>query len=684
MIEGNRMLSLAEKIAFVALALGAVAYAWVDFKNVYLVIQRGQGTRPTRAEIDERVKAALTKWLTLEPTWKLRPITSMLHALIAWGFVFYFLVNAADVLQGFFPITFLGTGPLGQLYRLLADLATAGVLVGMAYFLLRRFIFSAPALKYRSNIKLHDKVTNGAIRRDSLIVGLFILFHVGFRLIGDSFNVALHGPDWGRPFAQALSYAWAGWSEGALVAGEHVGWWGALGLILLFIPYFPHTKHFHLVMSAVNFATKPERTSLGALEPIDFDDESIEEFGVAKIEDLSWTHLVDAYACIMCNRCQDVCPAYVTGKELSPSALEVNKRYYLNEHLDELAAGATSDFNLLDYAISESAVWACTACGACIDICPVGNEPMFDILNIRRQQVLMEDSFPKELQGAFRGMERNGNPWNQSSRDRMKWAEGLDVPTTDEKPDADYLWWVGCAPSYDPRAQQVSQAFAKILNAAGVNYAVLGESEVCTGDSARRAGNEFLFSEMAKANIEVLNEVNPKRIVTTCPHCLHTLGKEYGQYGGHYDVIHHTQLLSELTAAKKIKVERAINNETGEIDRITFHDPCYLGRHNDIVDAPRQALGSTDAFIVEMPRNGKQSFCCGAGGAQMWKEEEHGEGPNAEPVNANRFREAATTGAETVAVGCPFCLTMMSDAAKDNKQGIVVKDVAEVIAERMG
>jgi Fe-S oxidoreductase len=678
------MLSLAEKIVFVALAVGALAYAWVDFRNVYRVIARGDGTLPTRAAIQERVQAALVKWLTLAPTWKLRPITSLLHAFIAWGFVFYVLVNVADLLQGFFPITFLGTGPLGQLYRLLADLATAAVLVGMIYFLLRRFVFQAPALAYRSNVKLHEKVQAGAIRRDSLIVGVFILLHVGFRLLSDSFAVAQHGPDWGRPFAQALSYAWSGWSESALVVGEHVGWWGALGLILLFVPYFPYTKHFHLIMSGVNFATKPERTSLGTLAPINFEDETDDEFGVAKIEDLPWTHLVDAYACIMCNRCQDVCPAYVTGKELSPSALEVNKRYYLNGHLDELAAGATSEFNLLDYAISESAVWACTACGACIDICPVGNEPMFDILYMRRHQVLMEDDFPKELKSAFRGMERNGNPWNQSARDRMKWAAGLDVPTIDENPEPDLLWWVGCAPSYDPRAQQVSQAFAKILNAAGVNYAVLGESEVCTGDSARRAGNEYLFYEMAKANIETLNEVKPKRIVTTCPHCLHTLGKEYGQYGGHYDVIHHTQLLSELTAAKQISVTRAVNQESGEIDRITFHDPCYLGRHNDIVDAPRRALGSTDAFIVEMPRNGKQSFCCGAGGAQMWKEEEHGEGPHAEPVNVNRFREAAATGAQTVAVGCPFCLTMMSDAAKDNRKGIVVKDVAEVIAERLG
>lgn len=677
------MLTLAEKITFVALLLGAVAYAWVDFKRVYLVIRRGEGTWPSTAVIQARVVAALQKWLTLAPTWKLRPVVSILHALIAWGFVFYFLVNFADVLQGFFPITFLGAGPLGQLYRLLADLATAAVLVGMVYFLLRRFVLQAPALRYRNNVKLHDKVAAGAIRRDSLIVGLFILFHVGFRLVGDSFAVAQHGPDWGRPFAQALSYAWAGWSDNGLLVGEHVGWWGALGLILLFIPYFPYTKHFHLIMSGVNFATKPERTSLGALDPINFDDETNEEFGVAKIEDLPWTHLVDAYACIMCNRCQDVCPAYVTGKELSPAALEVNKRYYLNEHLEELAAGATTEFNLLDYAISESAVWACTACGACIDICPVGNEPMFDIMYLRRHQVLMEDNFPSELKTAFRGMERNGNPWNQSARDRMKWAAGLDVPTIDENPEPDLLWWVGCAPSYDPRAQQVSQAFAKILNAAGVNYAVLGEAEVCTGDAARRAGNEYLFYEMAKANIETLNEVKPKRIVTTCPHCLHTLGKEYGQYGGHYDVIHHTQLLSELTAAKKISVTRAVDQASGAIDQITFHDPCYLGRHNDIVDAPRRALGSTDAFIVEMPRSGKQSFCCGAGGAQMWKEEEHGAGPNAEPVNVNRFREAEATGAQTVAVGCPFCLTMMSDAAKNSTKGVQVKDVAEIIAERM-
>ncbi|MBX3014706.1 MAG: (Fe-S)-binding protein [Caldilineaceae bacterium] len=673
------MLTLSEKVLFVALLVGALAYAWVGFRSVYLVIRRGTGELPTAAAIQTRIVDALKKWLTFASIWKTRTVASLFHALIAWGFVFYFLVNLGDVVQGFFPVTFLGDNLLGLLYRLAADLATAGVLVGMLYFLVRRFVFNSRALTYRANVKLSEPVQAGAIRRDSLLVGLFILFHVGFRLVGESFAVARHGGDWGQPFAHLLSQAWAGWSDSALVLGQHIGWWGALGLILLFIPYFPYTKHFHLLMAGVNFATKPERTSLGTLTPINFEDESIEEFGVAKVEDLPWTHLVDAYACIMCNRCQDVCPAYVTGKELSPSALEVNKRYYLNQHLEELAAGQSSAFTLLDYAISESAMWACTACGACIDICPVGNEPMFDILYMRRRQVLMEDEFPSELKTAFRGMERNGNPWNQSARERMKWANGLAVPTVEENPAPDLLWWVGCAPAYDPRAQQVAQAFAKVLNAAGLNYAVLGEAESCTGDAARRAGNEYLFYEMAKANIETLNEAKPKRIVTTCPHCLHTLSKEYPQYGGHYEVIHHTQLLSELTAAKKISVSKS----HGEIDRITFHDPCYLGRHNGILAEPRQVLGSTDAFMVEMPRHGKQSFCCGAGGAQMWKEEEHGVGPNAEAVNANRYREAESTGAGTLAVGCPFCLTMLSDAAKEGKTTMQVKDVAEIIAERL-
>lgn len=285
----------------------------------------------------------------------------------------------------------------------------------------------------------------------------------------------------------------------------------------------------------------------------------------------------------------------------------------------------------------------------------------------------MENDFPEQLQTAFRGMERTQNPWNVPVTERMKWAEGLSVPTIEKNPEFDILWWVGCAPSTDARAQKTAQALSKILNKASVNYAVLGEMEGCTGDSARRAGNEYLFYEMALANIEILNEVSPKRIITTCPHCLHTIKNEYPALGGHYEVIHHTELISELVASGKLELKQ------DDSQSITFHDPCYLGRQNDILVEPRRVLEDLQAKLIEMPRHGNKSFCCGAGGAQMWKEEEHGDAR----VNAIRFEEAKATGANTLAVGCPFCMVMLNDAKVDSEDEMQVLDVAEIVAQAM-
>ena len=352
-----------------------------------------------------------------------------------------------------------------------------------------------------------------------------------------------------------------------LVAGEHIAFWLSIGAVVAFLPYFPYSKHIHLFFAPLNFALKPERKSIGELSYINLDDQSIEQFGAAKMKDLGWEQIMDSYACIMCFRCQEVCPAYNTGKLLSPAALEINKRYHLND-------GGLTDVPMLNL-ISEEAVWACTSCGACVDICPVGNEPMRDILDIRRNLSMMESSFPKQLETAFKGMERNMNPWNVSQADRMKWAEGMSVPTIEQNGEPEILWWVGCAPATDSRAQKTAQAFAKILNAAGVNYAVLGKNESCTGDSARRAGREDIFFGLASQNVEILNEVAPKRIVTTCPHCLHTIKNEYPAFGGNYQVIHHTQLINELVGAGKISM-----NLEGDNMKVTFHDPCYLGRHN--------------------------------------------------------------------------------------------------------
>ena len=673
LVEAALMLTLVEKILFGLAVAATLAAAYFAAKRLGGIITGGQG-KPDWKLAFKRLAGVLAKIVTFQPVFRFRPLTSLFHALVGWGFGFYLLVNLLDVLRGYLPgFEIPSTG--GNIYRLLADVLSVGVLIGMTFFLVRRFVFRPANLSTREATLLHPKARAG-IRRDSAIVGGFILLHVGSRFLGESFLVAAQGhADGWQPAASAAAGLWSGWSPQALVIGQHAAFWLALGLILAFIPYFPYSKHVHLFFAPLNFLLKPERRSIGELSRLNFEDESVSQFGAAKLADLGWEQIMDAYACIMCFRCQEVCPAYGTGKVLSPAALEINKRYALNYG----GMSTLPETPLTEFAISEEAIWACTSCGACVDICPVNNEPMRDILDIRRALVLMENTFPKQLETAFRGMERTFNPWNISPAERMKWAEGLKVPTVEQNPQPDILWWVGCAPATDARAQKTAQAFAKILDAAGVNFAVLGQREQCTGDSARRAGNEYLFNELATTNVTMLNEVKPKRIVTTCPHCLHTLKNEYPAFGGNYEVIHHTQFINELIGSGRLELNPVEQGSGGAGEHITFHDPCYLGRHNKVFAEPREVLEAVQLNLTEMPRHAAKSFCCGAGGAQMWKEEEHG----TQNVNKARFAEAKATGAETLAVGCPFCLTMMNDASKADGGEVQVKDVAELVAERL-
>jgi Fe-S oxidoreductase len=677
------MLTTIEKVLFVLLALVAAATALRAADRIRRIIRRGSG-RVSLEHVVERAITAAAKAATFQPTWRVRLVPSLLHAFVGWAFIFYLLVNLGDVLQGFIPgLVFLGSGLVGGLYRLVADLLSVAALIGMASLLLRRFALRSPALRLSQGTTVHPKARAG-IRRDSAVVGSFILVHVGSRFLGDSFHLAELGPDPWRPLASAVSHVWAGLGPAAVSLMQHVFFWGALGSILLFVPYFLYSKHIHLFMAPLNFLLRPERRSIGQLSAINFEDESITQYGAARLEDLEWKLIEDAYACIMCNRCQDACPANATGKALSPAALEINKRYFINDHGAALAAGQPSPAGLLDFAIRPEEIWACTTCGACVDICPVGNEPMRDILDIRRNLVLMDSSFPDQFQSAFRGMERQGNPWNVGPESRLDWAEGLTprAPTVDQNPDFEILYWVGCAPATDPRARKTARAFVQVLQAAGVNFAMLGRLERCTGDSARRSGNEFLFSQLATQNVETLNGIIgaegaalKRRIVVTCPHCLHTLKNEYGDFGGNYDVIHHTQLIAELQAAGKLKLDPAKQPVGG----VTFHDPCYLGRHNSVFEAPRQALQSAGAEITELGRSRRQSFCCGAGGAQMWKEEE----PGAQRVSQNRFAEAQATGLATLAVACPFCMIMLGEAANTAKSEMQVRDVAEIVLDSL-
>ena len=668
------MLTVIEKSIFLILTIAMFYLTFRSFNTMIKIINRGQD-RLYFNHILSRLQKALSVLVLQNTVLKSRPILSMLHSLIAWAFILYMFVNIGDVIFGLTGINLpFSFGVAGNFYRLFIDVFSVLAIISMTFFLIRRFFYKSERLKYSESVMI-DANAIKIISRDSMIVGMFIIFHIGFRFIGESIFIRLNQVDNWQPFASLASIFWDNFDTHTLLVFEHISWWLAIGLILLFIPYFPSSKHAHLFMGPINYLTRKEFSKYNLLNPLNFEDETNEQFGVSKIEQLDKSYILDAYACIMCNRCQDVCPAYLTGKSLSPSALEINKRHYINKNKKSLAIGNESDKVLTEFALDESALWACTTCGACMEICPVGNEPMLDILNIRRDKVMMESAFPKELQGAFTGMERNHNPWNMNE-DRLKWINEserkIEVPTVDDNPEFEILYWVGCAGAFDQRGQKIAQAFAFILNMANVNFAVLGNRETCTGDSARRAGNEYLFTMMALENIETLNSIKVAKIVTTCPHCLHTIKNEYPQFGGEYEVIHHSQFIEELLQSKQLRI-----NKTARDGRYTFHDPCYLGRHNRIFNAPRNGLHSTISNFTELNRSRQNSFCCGAGGSQMWKEEEKG----SQSVRRNRIHEAKILEVDTLCTGCPFCMTMLSDAVNESKYEIQVKDIAQVIAE---
>jgi len=656
------MLTLPEKIAFFLILAASLWFSYQNFSSMIRIIRRGSGQLWFDHPI-KRVTESLSVFLTQKTVLKNRPLVSFIHSLIAWAFTLYILVNIGDILSAYFPdFVFMGRGFIGNLYRFFVDLFSVAALTAVLFFIWRRFIAGSVSAQIRENVLVYKNARQG-IRRDSLIVAGFIFLHIGFRFLGESVHLSMSGVDSWQPLASLLSPVFSALPGNMQVILHHLFWWLALGLILVFIPYFPFSKHLHLFMGPLNYLTRPERSAYGTMERLDFENESIEQFGAARITDLEQTSLVDAFACIQCNRCQEVCPAYLTGKELSPSALEINKRYFIREKFSELAGGQTPDENFFIFGLTTSALWACTTCAACVEVCPVGNEPMMDILNIRRDRVLMESEFPKQLQTAFTGMERNGNPWNRNE-DRLAWARedaALKVPTVAENPGFEILYWVGCAGAFDQKGQRVARAFASILNKAGVNFAVLGNEESCTGDSARRAGNEYLFASLAGENVTRLNKAGVKKIVTTCPHCLHTLKNEYSQFGGNYTVIHHTELIGSLLDTQKIVPSGK------DPEQVTFHDPCYLGRHNRVFESPRQGLKTAGLKLTEMEHHSENSLCCGAGGAQMWKEEEAG----TDAVRRVRLAEANQTGSSLLATGCPFCLTMLTDARVRFGSGIL-------------
>jgi Fe-S oxidoreductase len=441
--------------------------------------------------------------------------------------------------------------------------------------------------------------------------------------------------------------------------------------------------------------TGTEKAALGALQPmmsggkpLDFEEADPEKdpFGVATVEQFTWKGLLDFSTCTECGRCQSQCPAWNTAKPLSPKLLVLSLRdhayakapYLLDPEGAPEAAKLEADRPLIGTAeengiIDPDVLWSCTTCGACVEQCPVDIEHVDHIVDMRRYQVLIESNFPSEAGVMLRNLENKGNPWGAAPNTREDWTKGLDfeVPRVGDVEDFEYLFWVGCAGAFEDRAKKTTRAVATLLHEAGVNFAILGEGETCTGDPARRMGNEFVFQMMAQQNVETLNEAGVKKIVATCPHCFNTLANEYGQLGGTFEVIHHTQLLAQLVADKKLTPVRPIDGG------LTYHDPCYLGRHNRVFAPPREVLGAVagpEQSLTEMPRFAERSFCCGAGGARMWMEERIGK-----RINVERVEEALSTKANTVAVSCPFCLTMLGDGVTGKKANGLADESVEVV-----
>ena len=588
----------------------------------------------------------------------------VMHSMIYFGFLVLLGVTTVLEIDHQVPpaLKFLH-GDVYRAYAAVGDIAGIVFTGGVIWAIIRRYV----QRPYRIRIK----------SKPEHAIGLGVLLAIGvtgfavemFRIAGSqAAGLNMDHEKWsvlGYPLAQLVN----GWSESTLNTWHQAMWATHAITFVAFLIILPITMLRHMFTSPLNMYLKDRERPKGAMKAMpNLTETSLETFGAHVVEDFTWKQLLDLDACTMCGRCTSVCPAHATGKPLDPREIVLKSGEVMAATAAHARGGKVSPPLSVDSEITISAnslferitteeIWSCTSCKACDEICPVNIEILDKILDMRRYLSLMESDFPAELGNAYRAMENQGNPWGMSQSDRGEWAKDLDVTVLD--PGAafnhEYLYWVGCAGSFDDKNKKVTQSMAKLLKRAGIDVAILGPSEMCTGDSARRSGNEYLFQMLAMPNIEMLNGMGVRKIITQCPHCFNTLANEYPQLGGTYEVIHHSQLLEHLIDSGKLDVSGATLEE-----RITYHDSCYLGRHNDVYMAPRNVVASIKGVdVVEMPRNGTKGMCCGAGGARMWMEETIGT-----KVNDERAAEAISTGASRVATACPFCYIMLDDGVK--------------------
>ncbi|GIU95709.1 MAG: Fe-S oxidoreductase [Gaiellaceae bacterium] len=589
----------------------------------------------------------------------------LMHASIFWGFVVLlptipiaalYAVDAEPGLPRAFPLFWLERQGW---YAALVDAFCLFVLAGVGTAFWIRKVQRPPRFE-------------GSHLREADLILSFIAGIVSTLLFWRAAQGALgHAPwpaEW-APISDALSGLFG--RGAATEALERALVWTHLLLILSFLVYLPYSKHLHVATAALNVFFSRTRAR-GRLEPLRFDlPEEELRFGAGTVAELTWKEILDTLSCTECGRCQDVCPAYATGKELSPKLLIMGLRDHVRVEGPKLLSDpAAATVPLVPGAVSDEVVWDCVTCGACIHECPVSIEHVDHIVDLRRHLVMVESRFPAEADPMLRDVERAGNPWGKPQAERAAWAEGLGLRVLEPgDPAPEVLYWVGCAGSFDERARVSARATARLLLDAGVDVAILGPRESCTGDPARRMGNEYVFQALAERNVATLDAAGVTRIVASCPHCFNTLANEYPDFGGRYEVVHHSELLAELVRTGRLRPTRGATS-------ITYHDSCYLARHNDVLAAPRELVGAVGRPL-EMARSGKRTFCCGAGGAHMWLEE------RGSAINEERVREAAATGAETLAVACPFCTLMLDDGVKQTGRELRVADVSTLLAEAL-
>jgi Fe-S oxidoreductase len=716
-------------IAMVALAGTAFTLSGLRWRRLVALMRLSRRPDPRGGDIRGRARAFLANVLGQGRLLRW-PYAGLLHALIFWGFLVLLTAIAQAIVEALVVGVRLYTIPVvAPVVAHLQDLFCVLALTGVLLALVNRLVVRP--------IRFRGSHTGDALLILGWIAALLVCMELNYATL-----IAEHSPEAlaaDRPFAAALSRLFTplGSDSQALVAFHGVFFWAHLCLVFGFLVYLGYSKHLHIITAPFNVVLA-ERGPRGRLRPIDIDavmsaaDERDQHFGAGALEHFSWKDVLDLYTCTECGRCQSHCPAYLTGKVLSPKTLITDLRdgsyerlkggYAATQHSAHVVQGgdaggspgpdggamwATGDGDrgavhglpgsfqpswlspervsaavaanggerpLIGGLIDEETLWACTTCGACMDQCPVFIEHVPKIVEMRRHLVLDESRMPRQAETALRAIENVANPYGISPQSRADWAAGLGVPLISERPDAEYLYWVGCAVAYDERARSIATALAAILQAAGVDFAILGNEERCTGDPARRIGNEYLFQERARQNIEVLGGHGIRRIVTSCPHCFNTIANEYPDLGGNYEVIHHSVLIERLITEGRIVLERPID------ETVTYHDSCYLGRWNGVFAPPRDILERIPGMrLVEMKRSRREGMCCGAGGGRMWMEE------GRPRVNHRRLDQAMETEATRVATACPFCLTMFDEgiAARQAGDRVAVDDIAVYVARSM-